>query len=70
MPADGLVCDAGLAAAGAACSLEDEAGWFGMGTSAMVGKAFKLAGGVLPGANKLPGRETGMAGVVLADGAL
>ncbi len=47
MPADGLVWDAGPAAAGTACSLEEKTGRFGTGTSAMVGRACKLTGGSL-----------------------
>lgn len=47
MPADRLVFDTALADAGAACSLEDKAGRFVMGTSAIVGRACKLAGGSL-----------------------
>lgn len=58
MSAGGLVCDAGLVAADVASSLAEKAGGFGTEISAMVGRACKLAGGLLPGVNRLPGRET------------
>lgn len=58
IPVGGLVCDAGLVAAGVASSLKEKTGRFGTGTSAMVGRSCKLVGGLLSGVNRLPGRET------------
>jgi hypothetical protein len=57
MPAGRLRCDAGLVAAGVASSLKEKTGRFGTEIAAMVGRACKLAGGLLPGVNRLPGRE-------------
>ena len=76
MPAGGLRCDAGLVAVGVASSFEEKAGRFGTEVAAMVGRACKPAGGLMPGVKRLPGREaaeevyeSGVAVVTPADSA-